>query len=47
MTALIGEIKGVLSKMETMTWEEYLQFLKDIATTKEELDLIESLKGEK
>ena len=33
--------------MEAMTWEEYLQFLKDIATTKEELDWIESLKGEK
>ena len=33
--------------METMTWEEYLQFLKDIATTEEELDWIESLKGEK
>ena len=32
--------------METMTWEEYLQFLKDIATTQEALDWIESLMGE-
>lgn len=31
--------------METMTWEEYLQFLKDIATTKEELKFIESLRN--
>ena len=29
--------------METMTWEEYLQFLKERATTKEELKAIETL----
>jgi len=29
--------------METMTWKEYLEFLKEIATTKEELKSIETL----
>ena len=32
--------------METMTWEEWLQFLEDIATTKEELDTIEILRSD-
>lgn len=27
--------------METMTWKEYLEYLKSIATTKTELDIIE------
>ena len=27
--------------METMTWKEYLEYLKTIATTKTELDIIE------
>lgn len=27
--------------METMTWKEYLEYLKGIATTKTELDFIE------
>ena len=30
--------------METMTWEEYLKYLEDIATTKEELEVIKILK---
>ena len=29
--------------METMTWKEYLEFLKNIATTKEELESIDTL----
>ena len=29
--------------METMTFQEYLEFLKDIATTKEELESIKIL----
>jgi len=29
--------------METMTWQEYLQFLKENATTKEELKTVETL----
>ena len=27
--------------METMTWKEYLEYLKSIATTKTELEIIE------
>lgn len=30
--------------MEIMSWQEWLQFLEDIATTQEELDTIERLK---
>lgn len=33
--------------METMSWEEWLQFLEDIATTREELETIEILKEDK
>ena len=29
--------------METMTWKEWLEFLKEIATTKEELESIKKL----
>ena len=29
--------------METMTWKEWLEYLKDIATTKTELKAVETL----
>lgn len=31
--------------METMTWKEYLQFLKERATTKEELEEVKRLQN--
>ena len=31
--------------METMTWEEYLDYLESIATTKTELESIKVLRG--